>query len=97
MGVFRYADKYAALTKEQREQYMTGKSEEHHFDLVAKKIVKQQKRTSCPGARLRLTIFCSNPVDTRVPGLTLSLFSILVCGYREKKHLSAFIFAFCWI
>lgn len=31
MGVFRYADKYAAPTKEQRERYMTGKSEEHHF------------------------------------------------------------------
>jgi hypothetical protein len=30
MGVFRYADKYAAPTKEQRERYMTGKSEEHH-------------------------------------------------------------------
>ena len=31
MGVFRYADKYVAPTKEQRERYMTGKSEEHHF------------------------------------------------------------------
>jgi hypothetical protein len=31
MGVFRYADKYAAPTKEQRERYMTGKSEEHHL------------------------------------------------------------------
>ena len=31
MGVFRYADKYAAPTKEQRERYLTGKSEEHHF------------------------------------------------------------------
>jgi len=31
MGVFRYADKYAAPTKEQRERYMTGKSQEHHF------------------------------------------------------------------
>jgi hypothetical protein len=30
MGVFRYTDKYAAPTKEQRERYMTGKSEEHH-------------------------------------------------------------------
>ena len=32
MGVFRYADKYAAPTKEQRERYMTGKTVEHHFD-----------------------------------------------------------------
>ena len=31
MGVFRYADKYVAPTKEQRERYLTGKSEEHHF------------------------------------------------------------------
>ena len=31
MGVFRYADKYAAPTKEQRERYMTGKTVEHHF------------------------------------------------------------------
>ncbi len=31
MGVFRYADKYAAPTREQRERYMTGKSEEHRF------------------------------------------------------------------
>ncbi len=31
MGVFRYTDKYAAPTKEQRERYLTGKSEEHHF------------------------------------------------------------------
>jgi hypothetical protein len=31
MGVFRYADKYAAPTEEQRERYMTGKIEEHHF------------------------------------------------------------------
>jgi hypothetical protein len=31
MGIFRYKDKYAAPTKEQRERYMTGKSEEHHF------------------------------------------------------------------
>ena len=31
MGVFRYTDKYAAPTKEQRERYLTGKNEEHHF------------------------------------------------------------------
>jgi len=31
MGVFTYTDKYAAPTKEQRERYMSGKSEEHHF------------------------------------------------------------------
>jgi len=31
MGVFRYADKYAAPSKEQRKRYMTRKSEEHHF------------------------------------------------------------------
>jgi len=31
MGVFRYTDKYAAPTKEQRERYMTGKSEELRF------------------------------------------------------------------
>jgi hypothetical protein len=31
MGVFRYENKYTAPTKEQRERYMTGKSEEHHF------------------------------------------------------------------
>lgn len=33
MGVFNYADKYAAPTKEQRERYMSGKAEEHHFGL----------------------------------------------------------------
>ncbi len=31
MGVFRYNNKYAAPTKEQRERYMKGESEEHHF------------------------------------------------------------------
>ena len=31
MGIFRYKDKYAAPTKEQRERYLTGKNEEHHF------------------------------------------------------------------
>jgi hypothetical protein len=31
MGVLRYDNKYAAPTNEQRERYMTGKSEEHHF------------------------------------------------------------------
>jgi hypothetical protein len=31
MGVFRYTDKYTAPKREQRERYMTGKCEEHHF------------------------------------------------------------------
>ena len=31
MGVFRYDNKYAAPSKEQRERYMKGESEEHHF------------------------------------------------------------------
>jgi hypothetical protein len=31
MGVFRYENKYAAPTKEQRERYMTGEREEHRF------------------------------------------------------------------
>jgi hypothetical protein len=31
MGVFRYDNKYAAPTKEQRELYMKGESEEHLF------------------------------------------------------------------
>jgi len=31
MGVFRYDNKYAAPTKEQRERYMKGESEEHLF------------------------------------------------------------------
>lgn len=31
MGVFRYDNKYAAPTKEQRERYMKGGSEEHLF------------------------------------------------------------------
>ena len=31
MGVFRFADKYAAPTQEQRERYMIGKIEERHF------------------------------------------------------------------
>ncbi len=31
MGVFRYTDRYGAPTKEQRERYMAGKGEEHHF------------------------------------------------------------------
>jgi len=31
VGVFRYTDKYTAPTREQRERYMTGKYEEHHF------------------------------------------------------------------
>ena len=31
MGVFRYNNKYAAPTKEQRERYMKGESEEHLF------------------------------------------------------------------
>jgi hypothetical protein len=31
MGVFRYENKYAAPTKEQRERYMRGEREEHTF------------------------------------------------------------------
>jgi hypothetical protein len=31
MAVFRYENKYAAPTKEQRERYMKGEREEHHF------------------------------------------------------------------
>lgn len=31
MGIFRYTNIYAAPTKEQRERYMTGKSEERLF------------------------------------------------------------------
>ena len=31
MGVFRYENKYAAPTREQRERYMKGESEEHLF------------------------------------------------------------------
>jgi hypothetical protein len=31
MGVFRYEKRYAAPTKEQRERYMKGEIEEHHF------------------------------------------------------------------
>jgi hypothetical protein len=31
MGVFRYENKYAAPTREQRECYMKGEREEHHF------------------------------------------------------------------
>jgi hypothetical protein len=31
MGVFRFENKYAAPTKEQRERYMKGEKEEHHF------------------------------------------------------------------
>ncbi|MGD0080504.1 MAG: hypothetical protein ABSB80_07660 [Methanoregula sp.] len=31
MGVFRYENRYAAPTKEQRERYMAGTSEERHF------------------------------------------------------------------
>jgi hypothetical protein len=31
MGVFRYENKYAAPTREQRDRYMRGEVEEHHF------------------------------------------------------------------
>lgn len=31
MGVFRYENRYAAPTKEQRERYMQGEREEHTF------------------------------------------------------------------
>jgi len=31
MGVFRFENKYAAPTREQRERYMTGETEEHLF------------------------------------------------------------------
>lgn len=31
MGIFRYDSKYSAPTKEQRERYMRGESEEHTF------------------------------------------------------------------
>lgn len=31
MGIFRYDNKYAAPTKEQRERYMKGEHEEHVF------------------------------------------------------------------
>ncbi len=31
MGVFRFENKYSAPTKQQRERYMTGETEEHLF------------------------------------------------------------------
>jgi hypothetical protein len=31
MGIYRYENRYAAPTREQRERYMTGESEEHRF------------------------------------------------------------------
>jgi hypothetical protein len=31
MGVFRYETKFSAPTREQRERYMRGEVEEHHF------------------------------------------------------------------
>ena len=31
MGIFRYENKYSAPTREQRERYMRGEVEEHHF------------------------------------------------------------------
>jgi len=31
MGIFRYENKYAAPSKEQRERYMKGESKEFHF------------------------------------------------------------------
>ncbi|WP_321507539.1 hypothetical protein [uncultured Methanoregula sp.] len=31
MGVFKYDNKYAAPTRDQRERYMTGKCEENYF------------------------------------------------------------------
>lgn len=31
MGVFRYDSKYSAPTREQRDRYMKGESEEHRF------------------------------------------------------------------
>ena len=31
MGIFRFENKYAAPSREQRERYMRGEAEEHHF------------------------------------------------------------------
>ena len=31
MGIFRFENKYAAPSREQRERYMKGEAEEHHF------------------------------------------------------------------
>lgn len=31
MGIFRFENKYAAPSREQRERYMKGEVEEHHF------------------------------------------------------------------
>lgn len=31
MGIFRFENRYAAPTREQRERYMRGEAEEHHF------------------------------------------------------------------
>ena len=31
MGIYRYDNRYAAPTREQRDRYMTGESEEHRF------------------------------------------------------------------
>ena len=31
MGIFRFENKYAAPTRQQRERYMRGEVEEHHF------------------------------------------------------------------
>jgi hypothetical protein len=31
MGIFRFENKYAAPSREQRERYMRGEVEEHHF------------------------------------------------------------------
>ena len=31
MGIFRFENKYAAPSRDQRERYMRGEAEEHHF------------------------------------------------------------------
>ena len=33
MGIFRFENKYAAPSRQQRERYMKGEVEEHHFGL----------------------------------------------------------------
>jgi len=68
MGVFRYADKYAAPTKEQRERYMTGKSEENHFGPGGQKNCKSTEANIMSRCSAEAYCFCSNPVDTRAPG-----------------------------
>ena len=63
MGIFRYENKYSAPTREQRERYMKGEVEEHHFGPDGQITLPPLSRSGLPQGRYRRGAdpFCRGP------------------------------------